>query len=56
MTVPLRCISAVQSRSAESSALSIKVKGKRLHYLLDKDGKYTNPELFDHVINVKRRF
>ncbi|XP_031622193.1 transmembrane protein 223 [Contarinia nasturtii] len=55
MDVPLRFVSAVQSRNVGASALPIKVKGKTFHYLLDKQGQYTNPEIFDHVINVKRR-
>lgn len=53
--VPLSCISAVQSRDAGASALPIKVQNKKFHFLLDKQGEYTNPQLFDHVINVKRR-
>lgn len=53
--VPLRFVSAVQSRDIGASALPIKVRGKRFHYILDKQGEYTNPQLFDHVINVKRR-
>lgn len=53
--VPLNCVSAVQSREIGASALPIKVKNTRFHYLLDNQGEFRNPEIFDHVINVKRR-
>ncbi|XP_055311514.1 transmembrane protein 223 [Sitodiplosis mosellana] len=53
--VPLNCVSAVTARESGASSLPIKVKSKRFHYLLDKQGEFTNPKLFDHVINVKRR-
>lgn len=56
LDVPLNCVSAVQSRDIGASALPLKVKHKKFHYLLDNRGEYTNPQLFDHVINVKRRF
>lgn len=55
VNVPLHCVSAVQSRDVGTSAIPIKVKNMRFHYLLDRQGEYTNPEIFDHVINVKRR-
>ena len=54
--IPITYISAVQSRELNASALPLKVRGKRWHYLLDNRGDYTNPQLFDHVINVRRRF
>lgn len=53
--VPLNCVSATQSREAGASALPLKVKNVRFQFFLDKRGEYTNPLLFDHVINVKRR-
>lgn len=54
--VPITCISAVQSRELNASALPLKMRGKRWNYLLDNRGEYSNPQLFDHVINVRRRF
>lgn len=56
MDVPLSCVSAVQARDIGISALPLRVKSRKFHYLLDNRGEYTNPQLFDHVINVKRRF
>lgn len=56
MDVPLRCVTAIQSRGAVAAYLPLKVKGKMLYYILDKKGEYTNPQIFDHVINVRRRF
>lgn len=55
INVPLNCITAVQARNMSTGALPIKVQNKKFYYLLDNRGEYTNPELFDHVINVKRR-
>lgn len=55
MDVPLNCISAVHLRNTQASSLPLKVKGKPFYYMLDNRGIYTNPEIFDHVINLKRR-
>lgn len=54
--VPLKYISAVTTRESGSTSLPIKVRNRKFHYLLDKQGEFTNAKLFDHVINVKRRF
>lgn len=54
--VPLNCVTAVQSRNLITGALPIKIKNKRFYFLLDIKGEYKNTELFDHVINVRRRF
>lgn len=56
LDVPLRCVTALQSRGAVASYLPLKIKGRTIYYILDKKGEYTNPEIFDHVINVRRRF
>lgn len=55
MDVPLRCVTAVQSRDMSTGALPIKVKDRTFYYMLDNRGVYTNPDIFDHVVNVKRR-
>lgn len=56
LNVPLTCVSAVQSRQTGASSLPIKIRDKRFYYLLDNRGEFTNPQLFDHVINLKRRW
>lgn len=54
MDVPLNCVSAVQLRTQATSSLPIKVKNKPLYYMLDSRGIYTNGQIFDHFVNVKR--
>lgn len=56
MDVPLRCVTGIQARTALASYLPLRVKGKFIYFILDKKGEYTNPELFDHLINVRRHF
>lgn len=56
MDVPLSCVSAVRHRSADGSTLPLKVKNRKFHYLLDSQGEYRQKDLFDYVVNVKRRF
>lgn len=54
--VPLLHVSAVKSSGTSASYPPIKVKGKRIYFVLDKKGEYTNKPVFDHVINVRRQF
>ncbi|XP_059613385.1 transmembrane protein 223 [Phlebotomus argentipes] len=54
MTVPLNCISAVQSRQAARVNLPLKVKNKSFFYILDKRGTFTNSKLFDYTAGLKR--
>lgn len=56
MDVPLRCVAGIQARGALASYLPLRVQGKFLYFILDKKGEYTNAELFDHLINVRRNF
>lgn len=56
MDVPLSCVSAVRHRSTDSGTLPIKVKNQKFHYLLDSQGEFRHKDLFDYVVNVKRRF
>lgn len=55
LNVPLNCVSAVQMRSSRTTSLPMKVKNKTFYYMLDSRGIYTNGEIFDRVINLKRR-
>lgn len=48
-------VTAIISRNKMKDYLPIKVKGKWLYYLLDADGKFLNPELFDHTIGMQKR-
>ncbi|XP_034110244.1 transmembrane protein 223 [Drosophila nasuta] len=55
MTVPLKCISAEESRELARVQLPIKVKNKSLYYVLDMRGEFRNPQLFDYTAGLKRR-
>ncbi|XP_030558290.1 transmembrane protein 223 [Drosophila novamexicana] len=55
MTVPLKCISAQESREMARVQLPIKVKDKTLYYVLDMRGEFRNPQLFDYTAGLKRR-
>ncbi|KAH8369936.1 hypothetical protein KR093_001513 [Drosophila rubida] len=55
MTVPLKCISAEESRELARVQLPIKVKNKSMYYVLDMRGEFRNPQLFDYTAGLKRR-
>lgn len=56
MTVPLDCIKTTGTTQSGISTIPLKVKNILFHYLLDTKGEFTNKALFDHVINLKRRW
>lgn len=37
-------------RSNDTSTIPLKLKGKRLYYLIEAKGTFVNPELFDHTL------
>ncbi|CAD7015348.1 unnamed protein product [Ceratitis capitata] len=45
MTVPLKFVSAQESRETARSQLPIKVKNRTLYYVLDMRGEFKNPQL-----------
>ncbi|XP_034183373.1 transmembrane protein 223 isoform X1 [Osmia lignaria lignaria] len=53
---PIEEVTAITSRNKMKDYLPIKVKGRWLYYLLDADGKFLNPELFDHTIGMQKRW
>lgn len=53
--VPLRCISAQESRQMAKVYLPLKIKNHKLFYLLDMKGEFKNTRLFDHTIALKRK-
>ncbi|XP_011182184.1 transmembrane protein 223 [Zeugodacus cucurbitae] len=55
MTVPLKCVSAQESRELARNQLPIKVKNRSLYYVLDMRGEFKNPQLFDYTAGLKRR-
>lgn len=55
-TVPLNCIQGMEDRTKATAYLPLKVKNINWFYVLDVRGEYRQKEIFDHVINVNRKF
>uniref|UniRef100_A0A2S2QB55 Transmembrane protein n=1 Tax=Sipha flava TaxID=143950 RepID=A0A2S2QB55_9HEMI len=53
-TIPLENISCAVGRNDRGQSIPMKVKGKWFHYILDKNGKFFNPTLFDLTAGMKR--
>ncbi|GAB1609615.1 transmembrane protein 223-like [Argonauta hians] len=51
---PLSSISCLQQRSASTSQLPLKMKGKWFYFLMDKKGVFHEEKLFDFCIGLKR--
>lgn len=56
MNVPLNNLSAQDSRQTAKVLLPLKVKERRLFYIMDMRGTFLNKELYDKTIGLKRRF
>lgn len=56
MDVPLRYVSAEQSRSQSKVQLPLKVKNRKLYYVMDMRGEFLNQRLYDFTVGLKRRF
>lgn len=55
MNVPLKCISAQESRQAARVQLPLKIQNRSFYYILDMKGDITNNKLFDHTIGLRRK-
>lgn len=55
MEVPIKYVSAEESRHAAKVTLPVKVKGQRLFYMLDMRGEFKNPVLFDQTVGLRRK-
>ncbi|XP_067681155.1 transmembrane protein 223-like [Haliotis asinina] len=53
-SAPLDHLSCLQSRTSSSSQISMKVKHRWFHFLLDKKGIFHNTELFDYAVGLQR--
>ncbi|XP_015590821.1 transmembrane protein 223 [Cephus cinctus] len=53
-TIPIESVTLRTSRSEGKNVIALKIKGSPLYYLLDSQGVYTNPKLFDYTAGVKR--
>lgn len=56
MDVPLKCVSAQESRQSAKVQLPIKIKNKSFFYILDMRGEFLNQKLFDYTVGLKRKF
>uniref|UniRef100_A0A0A9YW34 Transmembrane protein 223 n=1 Tax=Lygus hesperus TaxID=30085 RepID=A0A0A9YW34_LYGHE len=56
MEVPLKHVSAADSRHSAKVNLPLKVRGKWLHYMLDMRGEFRNTQLFDATVGLRREF
>ncbi|XP_044126476.1 transmembrane protein 223 [Bufo gargarizans] len=53
-TVPLRHVSCMAHRSEVPAMIPLKVKGRPLYYLLDKQGQVSNAKMFDLTVGAYR--
>ncbi|KAM4617755.1 transmembrane protein 223 [Discoglossus pictus] len=54
-SIPLRHISCMAHRSEVPAMIPIKVKGRPLYFLLDKNGRVSNAKLFDITVGAYRK-
>lgn len=55
MDVPLKNISAKESRTTSRAYLPLKIRNTRFFYVLDMKGEFRNTRLFDNVIALNRK-
>lgn len=55
MDVPVRCISAQESREAARVTIPIKIKDRSFFYVLDKRGEFFNNRLYDYTVGMRRK-
>lgn len=56
MDVPLKCVSAQQSRNQAKVQLPMKVKNQTFFYILDMRGEFLNQRLYDFKVGLNRKF
>ncbi|XP_063001764.1 transmembrane protein 223 [Elgaria multicarinata webbii] len=54
-TVPLRQVTCMSHRSEVPAMIPLKIKGRPFYFLLDKQGRITNPKLFDITVGAYRK-
>uniref|UniRef100_A0A182J6C0 Uncharacterized protein n=1 Tax=Anopheles atroparvus TaxID=41427 RepID=A0A182J6C0_ANOAO len=55
MDVPLKYVSAQESREAARVTVPIKIKNRALFYVLDMRGEFTNTRLYDYTVGMSRK-
>lgn len=56
LTLGLENLNCKQMRIEAKNYLPIKVRGRLMHYMLDMQGEFKHPELFDSTCGLARRF
>lgn len=54
VTVPISDVSCTGSRIGAKPQVPLKLKGYRFFFLLDKEGEFMQPTLFDKTVGIKR--
>ncbi|XP_074607170.1 transmembrane protein 223-like [Acropora palmata] len=54
VTVPVSDVSCIGSRIGTKPQVTLKLKGHKFFFLVDKDGEFLQPTLFDKTVEVKR--
>ncbi|XP_052860104.1 transmembrane protein 223 [Anopheles cruzii] len=55
MDVPLKYVSAQESREAARVTVPIKIKNRALFYVLDMRGEFMNTKLYDYTVGMARK-
>ncbi|XP_062550376.1 transmembrane protein 223-like [Armigeres subalbatus] len=54
MEVPLKCISAQESREAARVTIPLKIKNRSFFFVVDKKGEFKNGRLYDYTVGMRR--
>ncbi|EDV27092.1 uncharacterized protein TRIADDRAFT_22849 [Trichoplax adhaerens] len=55
LTVPLSNMSAMAKRNETDSPIPIRIRNYSFYFLVDHQGKFLEPRLYDRTISIKRR-
>lgn len=53
--VPLKFVSAQESREVARGHLALKVKNRAFFYILDMRGQFLNTRIFDYTVGLQRK-
>ncbi|KXJ18692.1 transmembrane protein 223 [Exaiptasia diaphana] len=54
ITTPIRHVSSIASRLDNKSQIPFKIKGHKFFFIIDKEGQFLQPTLFDNTVCVNR--
>lgn len=55
LTAELTDINCTIARKQENKDLLVKVKGTKFHFMINKEGQFHRPDLFDHTVGMNRK-